>query len=322
MKKLFSQAEYLYNQAIQCAVSDADLDMVINWPEESLPVLWGCTDSVRRHFFNDTVSPCAIMNVKSGGCTEDCAFCAQSRHHETGVPVRPLASADEIVKACAAAREKDLDFCVVSSGRRLSRADVGAVAEAVRRCGGGLHASLGILSERDFLVLRDAGVVCYNHNLETSRRFFPHIVSTHKWDERVETVRAAKNAGMKVCSGGVFGIGENWQDRKSLCCTLRDLDVDIIPLNFFNPVEGTRLTAPVESPMEFLKIVSLFRMAFPARMIKVCGGREYHLKRLTPLMFFAGANGYISGGYLTTAGDGVESDDNLIKALSLEKVRD
>lgn len=318
----FQKAEYLYNRAVNLSINDNDLDMVIDWPESSLSALWACADQVRRHFFSDTVTPCSIMNVKSGGCTEDCAFCAQSRHHETGVPVRPLATVDEIVAACAIARKNKCEFCVVSSGRRLSTADVDRIADAVRECGGGLHASLGILSERDFSVLREAGVVCYNHNLETSRNYFPRIVSTHTWDEREATVRAAKKSGMKVCCGGIFGIGEDWGDRKSLCHALRDLDVDTIPLNFFNPIQGTRAAAPAETPLEFLKVISLFRMALPAKVIKACGGREFHLGKLQPLMFLAGANGYISGGYLTTSGDGFESDDSLVHMMGLRKTND
>jgi biotin synthase len=316
---MFKKADLLFNRAVNGTFDSSDLDTVIAWPLEELPVLWAATDKIRCHFFTNTVTPCSIMNVKSGGCTEDCAFCAQSSHSQTGVPVKPLAGADEIVEACRKARENNLDFCVVSSGRRLSPADIDRIADSVRKCGGNMHASLGILSEADFAKLRDAGVVCYNHNLESSREFFPKIVTSHNWDQRVETVRLAKKSGMHVCCGGIFGVGESWEDRKSLCLTLKELDVDTIPLNFFNPIPGTRAPAPSESPMELLKIVSLFRIGLPSKTIKVCGGREFHLGRLQPLIFLAGANGYISGGYLTTSGDGVDADDTMIKSLSLCK---
>jgi biotin synthase len=178
---------------------------------------------------------------------------------------------------------------------------------------------LGILDEEDFRLLSKSGVVCYNHNLETSRDFFPRVVSSHGYEERLETVKRAKRADMAVCCGGLFGMGETWVDRLKLCLELRALDVDIIPLNFFHPFPGTPLSAPTETPLEFLKIVSLFRLAHPDKVIKVCGGRELNLGRLQPLMFYAGANGYISGDYLTTKGDPVEADEEMIQALGLRK---
>ena len=168
-------------------------------------------------------------------------------------------------------------------------------------------------------MLRDAGVVCYNHNLETNRSFFPNIVTTHTWEERVETVKRAKKAGMHVCCGGIVGLGESWNDRKQFALELKELDVDTVPLNFFNPVTGTRLSPPVESPLDFLKIVALFRLVLSSKTIKVCGGRELHLGALQGLLFYAGANGYVSGGYLTTPGAGVDADDRMIEALGLEK---
>jgi biotin synthase len=183
------------------------------------------------------------------------------------------------------------------------------------------HASLGILTDEEFVILHEAGVICYNHNLETSRQFFPNVCTTHSYDDRVETIKRAKKAGISVCSGGIFGIGESWEDRKSLCLEIRGLGVDVIPINFFNPIPGTRAKPPQESPMEFLKIVSMFRIAIPKKTIKVCGGREHHLGNLQSLIFFAGANGYVSGGYLTTPGSKVEADDALVRDMRMEKVK-
>ncbi len=193
------------------------------------------------------------------------------------------------------------------------------VAAVLKRCKGELYASLGILSEEEFRLLKDSGVSCYNHNLETSRRYYPSIVSTHAYDDRISTVRAAKKAGLSVCCGGIFGMGETWEDRKALCLELRALDVDTIPINFLNAIPGTRVKPPEESPLEFLKIVSMFRLAHSDKTIKVCGGREKNLGKMQALIFCAGANGYISGDYLTTKGDSVESDDEMIRMLGLVK---
>ncbi len=316
---LFKQAERLYCRAISLQTDESDLDEVIAWAEKDLSVLFACTDQVRRHFFEDTVDPCAIMNVKSGGCSEDCAFCSQSAHNNAQVTVTAAAGEEEILTAYRAARGKGLAFGVVSSGRKLSPAELTQLVNSLEKCEGPIHASLGLLSQDELHRLHQAGVVCYNHNLETGKEFFEKIVSTHRFEDRVETVRRAKKAGMSVCCGGIFGLGEGWEDRKSMCMTLRELRVDTIPINFLNPIPGTRSTGAQISPLTFLKMISLVRIALPDRKIKVCGGREVNLGPLQSHLFFAGANGYISGDYLTTKGDLVEADDAMIEALGLRK---
>jgi biotin synthase len=309
----------LYEKAVQNRIVKSDLDSIINWPDSELSLLFACADQVRRCFFGNRVEPCAIMNIKSGGCSENCAFCAQSAHNKAEIKVQPLSSAEEITEAFRAAKRKNLPLGLVSSGRKLSTKEIGSIAEAITQWGGPVHASLGILTDEEFNLLKQAGVVCYNHNLETGRNFFPKIVTTHTYDQRIETVRRAKKAGMKICCGGIFGLGESWADRKELCLELARLDIDSIPLNFLNAVAGTALGKPRETPLEFLKIVSLFRIAHGPKKILVAGGREVNLGKLQPLIFFAGANGYISGDYLTTSGDPVESDDAMIAALRLRR---
>lgn len=309
----------LAKRAIAGTASENDLDTVIAWPKEQIELLFDCTEKIRTHFFGNTVEPCAIMNIKSGACSEDCAFCSQSRHNRTEIPIQPLSEKEDILSHYRAARAQGLSFGVVSSGKRLSSRELENLAEVFRKCEGDVHASLGVLTDDEFEMLKRAGLVCYNHNLETNREFFPRIVSTHTFEERLETVRRAKKHGIRACCGGIFGLGESWQDRKSLCLELKALDVDVIPVNFLNPIPGTRVQAPKESPLEFLKIVSLFRIGHPDKVIKVCGGRELHLKDLQTKMFRAGANGFISGDYLTTKGDTVASDDRMLADLGLEK---
>jgi biotin synthase len=315
----FHKADILSESAIKNSVSDTDLDDIISWPLAELPSLFASADRVRRHFFRNAVDPCTLTNIKSGACSEDCAFCSQSVHHATGVPVTSLAPAAEIRERAEHAAANNLPFCVVSSGRRLSHAEVRQIADAIAPCSCEKHASLGILDPQDFAVLKDAGVVCYNHNIETCRDFFPSIVTTHTWDDRVATVRAAKAAGMRVCCGGIFGLGESWEHRKRMCLELKALDVDTVPINFIIAIPGTRAAAPKESPLELLKIISLFRLGLPAKAIKVCGGREADLGPLQSMIFFAGANGYVTGGYLTTPGAGIERDDAMVMGLGLKR---
>ena len=318
----FSQSHDLYEKSVNGKIIDTDLDTIIAWPEENISLLFACADKLRRQFFRNTVSPCTLMNIKSGNCSEDCSFCSQSAHNNTAIVTHDLVDPKEIMKCFNDARAKKIDFCVVSSGKKLSTDEIRIVAGALKSVGAPSHASLGILSDEEFALLHDAGVVCYNHNLETSRNFFPNVCTTHTYDDRIQTVKRAQKAGLKVCCGGIFGIGESWEDRKSLCLEIRELDVDAIPINFFMPIQGTKPQPHRESPKELLKIVSMFRIANPKKTIKVCGGRELHLGNLQALMFFAGANGFISGGYLTTSGSKVESDDAMIKDLGMKKVNE
>jgi biotin synthase len=315
----FEKAYSLSEKSISGTVIDKDLDEIIAWPIEELPLLFAAADRVRRYFFGSSVNPCTLMNVKSGACSEDCAFCSQSSRHATGVAVTPLASAAKIRKQAKFAAENGLQFCVVSSGRRLGNSEVRKIADAMAPCACEKHASLGILDDNDFALLKKCGVVCYNHNLETSRSFFPSIVTTHMYDDRIATVKKAKAAGLKVCCGGIFGLGETWEQRKEMCLELKTLDVDTVPINFLNAIPGTRVKPPGESPLEFLKIVSLFRCAMPSKTIKVCGGREVNLADLQSLMFYAGANGYVTGGYLTTPGAGLAHDDAMLENLGLSR---
>ena len=315
----FGMAKRLSEKSIAKRISAVDLDLIISWPAEELPLLFGAADAVRRRFFGNQVNPCTLMNVKSGACSEDCAFCSQSAHNATSITVTPLAKPEEIRMQADRAAKLGLPFCVVSSGRRISKKEVSAIAEAIAPTSCEKHASLGILDADDFVLLKNAGVVCYNHNLETSRSYFSRIVTTHTYDDRVATVKLAKASGMRVCCGGIVGLGESWEQRKEFCLELAALDVDTVPINFLNAIPGTRVSAPRESPLEFLKIVSLFRLALPDKTIKVCGGREKNLGDLQCLIFSAGANGYVTGGYLTTPGAGIEHDDAMIAAMGLSR---
>lgn len=275
-------------------------------------------DRVRRDHQGDTLELCTILNARSGRCSEDCRFCAQSAHYATGAQEYPLVSPNVLLEAAQRAREIGSDhFCIVSSGRALTGTEFNdvlhAAAEIRRQTGMTVCGSLGCLTYTQLVQLREAGISRYQHNLETSRRFFPHIVTTHTFDDRVRTVRDAKTLGFSVCSGGILGLGETREDRISMALTLKALEVDVVPVNALMPIPGTPL-ADVEpiSPIEVLKTVAIFRLLLPDTVIKLAGGRESVLKEFQAMAFMAGANGMIIGGYLTQRGRAVEEDQRMI----------
>lgn len=270
---------------------------------------------LREKTFGNAIDLCSIINAKSGRCAENCAFCAQSSHHQTETPVYPLKSTEEIIDgARQAAEEGNHCYGIVTSGTGVNAGEefdriLSAIRE-IRRLGLiNPSASLGILSEEQADALADAGCVTYHHNLETSRSFFPEICTTHEYEDDVATVRRAKKAGMEVCCGGIFGLGESLEQRIELGMTLRDLDVDSVPINFLNPVSGTRLENMRQlTPMDCLRIITLYRYLLPEKRITVCGGRETNLRELQSWMFMAGASGTMVGNYLTTSGRERETD--------------
>jgi biotin synthase len=298
-------------------------------PDQHVLELLAGADRIRRHFKGNKVTLCSIVNAKSGRCPEDCAFCSQSAHHKSDIPVFPLLSEEEIVAHFEAAAAYPIDrFGVVISGKGLEAGgEAEALCRTIRRIrentdGITACASLGVLADELAVQVKEAGLQSYHHNVETSRDFFPQICSTHRFEERVSTVKTAKRAGFQVCCGGIFGLGESPEDRVDMAMLLRELDVDSVPLNFLVPIPGTRLadTRPLE-PMEILRIIALFRYVLPDKDIRVCGGRERNLRDLQGLVFFAGANGFMLGNYLTTKGRSPEDDLQLLADLGLEPVR-
>jgi biotin synthase len=282
---------------------------------------------LRRRFQGDVVHLCSIINAKSGACSQNCAFCAQSAHHAAEAPVYPLVDGDQMTAAAANAAKQGADrFGIVTSGESACRnaaefASICAAAGTIRDNGGiAACVSIGTLEPSDVERLYAAGLRRIHHNLETSARFFPEICSTHDRATRLATVRAAKAGGMDVCCGGLFGLGETWDDRVDLALELRELDVDAVPLNFLNPVPGTPLGGrPLLEPREALRIIALFRFVLPRKEIKVCGGREVVLRDLQSWMFLAGASGTMIGNYLTTAGRSAADDFRMFADLGLTR---
>ena len=287
--------------------------------------LFAAATRVKEHFVGNKVSLCSIINAKSGRCPENCSFCAQSAHHTTNAPVYPLVDEERMVE-CARESEANGSTCygIITSGTAISRGEeLDRICRAVRRIrqetGIVPSCSLGILDPTTARALKEAGVDVYHHNLETARSFFSNVCTTHDYEEDVETVRIAKQAGMEVCCGGIFGLGESAAQRVEMALTLRELAVDSVPLNFLNPIEGTRLAGAASiTPMECLQTIAIYRLMLPDKKISVCGGREKNLRELQSWIFFAGASGTMTGNYLTTAGRPPEQDRQMLKDLELE----
>lgn len=295
---------------------------VLTTPREYLWDILSAASMMKRNYFDDHPLLCTIINAKSGACPEDCAFCSQSRHHSTGVPSYSLKPTVEILRARdVSARLPVQHFGVVTSGRRLSRREVSTLAEMI-----GSHppksppawcASLGALPEDELRELKQAGLKRFHHNLETAASYFCQICTTHNFDDRVRTIQNAQRAGLEICSGGILGMGESLRQRVELACTLHELEVNSIPINFLIPLPGTRLQSlsPIR-PLEALLAVAMFRLTNPRAEIKVCAGRV-HLRDLQSLIFAAGANGMMIGDLLTVAGRNVAEDLQMLRDLEL-----
>lgn len=279
---------------------------------------------VKTHFRSSRVDICSIVNAKSGACTEDCYYCAQSSHYRTSAPVYPLIDHQRMEQAARAAKKNHARrFCIVTSGRGIEDdEDLWNIAHGVslvRDLGLSPCATLGTLTKDQLRVLKDAGLHRYHHNIETSREHFPEVCTTHTFDDRVEMLADARDLGLSVCSGGILGMGESMEDRISMAFTLRDLDVDSVPLNFLMPVAGTPLgqITPL-SPLEALRSIALFRLVLPTKEIRICGGRANGLGPLHPMIFLAGADGFMIGNYLTKTGLDPSEDLALLRSLRLE----
>lgn len=306
-------------------ITEEEAIRLINLEGNEIFDLLHSANRIRAHFKGNKVNLCSIVNAKSGLCSENCSFCAQSSHFETGAPVYDMVAPEKIINAARKAKEmKSREFSIVTSGLSVdNEEDLSTLCDAIEKIKneGGLErcASLGNMSKEAMERLKEAGLQSFHHNLETARSFFPNICTTHDYEDDVRTVRRAKELGFETCCGGILGLGETREQRVELALTLKELDVDSIPLNFLNPIEGTAMEGtPTVLPLEALKTIAVFRFLLPRKDIIVSGGREVTFRDLQPLIFMAGANGTLIGDYLTTKGSSPEKVLTMIRDLGLE----
>lgn len=280
-------------------------------------------NKIRAKYKGEAVRGCSIISVKTGACTEDCTFCSQSARYKTGSPVHGLVDPEQIAEAAKKAKEDgSYALGIVAQGRAPSDKEIDKYIEYMDQMeGSGVekHLNIGALTDAQIKRLKAHGMVCCGHNLETSRRFFPEICTTHTYDERIETLRALRENGVRICSGGLFGMGEEWADRVDMAIELRDAGADNVPMNFLNSIEGTPLEKQEPmTPLEILRTIAIYRLILFDRDIGVYGGREVNLRDLQAMIFFAGANALMVGNYLTTAGRPAEVDRQMVADLKLK----
>ncbi len=305
------------------ALSRQDAQRLCTAQGDQLTDLFYWANKIRIKFVGRQVKFCSILAAKVGACSEDCGYCSQSKHFNTHVTPTKLSVEDMIATSQESLANGASSFGVVNAGRGPTDSELDwmepffrqtANQGRIRPC-----ATLGELNADQAKRLKDMGVRRINHNLETSRRHFANVVSTHTYEDRLRTIKTAKQAGLSICSGGIFGMGEQWEDRLDVAFELKALDVDVVPINFLNAIQGTPLYGkqPPLSPTEALKIIAIFRFILPKQEIKVAGGREKILREMQSWMFFAGASSFLIGNYLTTFGRTVQQDHQMLADLGL-----
>jgi len=312
----------------QHILSDGEISVeqgrwLIALSDDYIPWLMAGADRLRKTFRGNEVEVCAISNVRSGNCSENCSFCSQSGHHKTNGPVYNYISSETLQHQAEQARQWGAsDFGIVSKGwgirsdkERTQLKEYVATLSAstdIGRC-----ASLGVLDQNSAEMLKDMGMENYHHNLECAESFFDNVCTTHSYQENIDTVVNAQNAGLRVCCGGILGMGESLDQRIELADTLRKIGVKSVPLNFLNPQQGTPMEHILPmAPMEILKSIAVFRYMLPRAEIRIAGGRHF-LGDLQSMIFMAGASGVMIGDYLTTKGRQVDDDLKMLRDLKL-----
>lgn len=321
----FEQIDILTKQVLNGTDINPDEGLwLLSLHHDYLPQLMASADRMRKTFRGNEIEVCAISNVRSGNCSENCSFCAQSGHHQTNAPVYNYISDEELATQAKQARAWGAsDFGVVSKGwgvrsekehTKLSEYfDTLKSTSDIGRC-----ASLGVLDKTTADTLKENGLENYHHNLETAQSYFDNVCTTHSYQENIDTIKHARDAGLRVCAGGILGMGENKAQRIELAVTLRDLGVASVPLNFLNAQQGTPFAdiTPM-APYDILQSIAVFRFMLPRAEIRIAGGRNF-LGDLQSMIFMAGASGVMIGNYLTTKGREVEDDLRMFKTLKLD----
>lgn len=287
---------------------------------EPLESLCQAADEIRKYFCGDGFDICTIINGKSGRCSENCKYCAQSAYYHTEAKEYPLLGKEEIVRQAKYNADRGvLRYSIVTSGRALDDDEVDKMCEAIRKIKKSADiqvcVSFGLLTIKQYEKLREAGVTRVHNNLETSRRHFPNVCTTHTFDDKVAAIRAAMEAGLSVCSGGIMGLGETLEDRIDLALSLRELGIHSVPVNMLNPIPGTPYEGNARlSEEDMRRISAVYRFILPGASIRLAGGRGL-MEDKGRGCFLSGANAVISGDMLTTSGYTIESDLSMIEKL-------
>lgn len=282
-------------------------------------------DRIRKHFCGDKVDLCTIINGKSGRCGEDCKYCAQSCHNKTGISEYEFLSTDAILKEALSNENEGVDrFAIVTAGRGMDASDFDKAIEAyeamAKKCRLDLCASHGFLTKEQFHRLHMAGVTSYHENIETSRRYFPFICTTHTYDDKIASIKLAKEEGFCVCSGGIIGMGETWEDRLDMAVSLAELGAESIPINALMPIPGTPLEhMGTLDENDILRTVAFFRYINPEANIRLAAGRAL-MQNNGEKAFKSGASATITGNMLTTSGSTIQSDKELLTCMGRDTV--
>ncbi len=296
---------------------------ILSAPDEQLMDLLAAAYRIRRDAFDQKVRLHFLMNAKSGHCEEDCHYCSQSRVADTNINEYKMMDRDTLLDGAREAAENDAcTYCIVASGREPRPGELDQVCDAVEAIKSefdlNVCACLGLLSEDDANALADAGVDRINHNLNTSEDHYPEICSTHTFQDRVDTLKNVRKAGLELCSGVLLGMGEDEDDMVDAALELSEIDVKSLPVNFLNPIEGTPLQGTWElNPRKCLKVLCMYRFTNPETEIRIAGGREIHLRSLQPLALYP-ANSMFVGDYLTTSGQDENEDIQMIEDMGFE----
>lgn len=291
--------------------------------ETDLEALCAEANEIREKLCGNNVSLCSIINGRSGKCSEDCKFCAQSGHHHTSIETYSFLEVDQIVEDCKKHADKGIHrYSIVTAGRTLSGKDLERACRAYQRmhdeCEIELCGSHGLLDEESFKALKESGITMYHENIETSKRNFPNICTTHTYEEKIECIKLAQSSGLKVCSGGIIGMGETWEDRIDMAISLSELSVNSIPINALMAIKGTTYEGvPPLTEDEILRTVALFRFLNPEAYIRLAAGRIL-MEDSGRKAFLGGANATITGDLLTTSGNNIEEDKKMLIDLGFE----
>lgn len=302
--------------------SKEDLIFISKLEEKYLKEILSISKTIKDKYIGKRISLCSIVSGNVGACSEDCKFCAQSSHYNTGIEKKDIPEFEEIKKLALECQKYSIKrFSIVSSGKKVNTKDlektISYYEKLYKETKLNLCASLGILSLEELKKLKNSGVQMYHHNIETSENYYKYICTTHKFKDRIDTIRNAKKVGLKVCSGGILGLGESFEDRIDFILKLREEKVDSIPINILDPIKGT----PLENikrldPKEILKSILIFRIAYPNVELRLAGGRKY-IKEYQELGLEVAIDGILTGNYLTTVGNNIDEDLEMIKNYNI-----